>query len=156
MATPYERAVRTTANHNPIKTSRSKHSNHKALIILALIIIAGIAWYNSDYWPWPSKDRINERLDKVIDTCNGNETSKACKDIQKRYNMTFMYCHSLADSGKTNTFYLNGQSFEIPTFPWHAVAWEGTSSKPPEYKMTIGDNVTTMPSIYYGCQEHTK
>ena len=160
MATPYERVVRTTVNHNPVKATGPKRSNHKAFIILVLIFIAGIAWYNSDYWPWPSSERINERLNKVIDICNGNETSTACKDIQKRYNMTFMYCKSSADlfgsNKKYQTYYgPNGMTIDIPQYDWYAVAWEGTSSTPPENKIRLSNGETLSGfNNYYGCEAH--
>ena len=156
MATSYRKTVRQVKNQ-PIKAKGSWFLKHKALIIISIVIVAFIAWFNSDFWPWPSKDRIRERLDKVIDVCTDNEDSSECKNIQKRYGTTFRYCHSIADMNKTQTVYLNGKSYEMPSFSWYAVAWEGNSSEPPKNEIKL-PNGTTMPGLnaYYGCQEHKK
>ena len=154
MATPYRKTVHQIKNR-PVKVKGSWFSRHKVLIILFIMIVASIVWYNSDFWPWPSEDRIRERLDKVIDVCTDNEDSSDCKNIQKKYGMTFRYCHSIADMNKTRTIYINGEPFEMPLFSWYAVAWEGDSSEPPK-KETKLPNGTTLPSLntYYGCREH--
>lgn len=155
MATPYRN--RTTPVRNvPNKASSSWFSRHKAFVIISMLIVAFIAWFNSDYWPWPSKERIRERLDKVIETCTDRENSSDCKNIQKRYGMTFRYCHSIGDFNKTTTVYgSDGKSFQMPYFPWYAVAWEGNSSEPPKNETRL-PNGTTLPGIstYYGCKEH--
>lgn len=156
MATPYNKTVNQIKNQ-PVKVKGSWFSRHKVLVIFSVLVVAFIAWFNSDYWPWPSKDRIRERLDKVINICTDNENSSDCKNIQKKYGMTFRYCHSIADMNKTQTVYLNGQSFQMPSFSWYAVAWEGNSSEPPKNETRLPDG-TTLPSLstYYGCQEHKK
>ena len=146
MATSYRKTVCQVKNQ-PIKAKGSWFLKHKALIIISIVIVAFIAWFNSDYWPWPSRDRINERLDKVLSICTDNEYSSECKNIQKRYNMTFKYCRSMGDLSKKSIFEMD----------WYAVAWEGTSSEPPKNEIKL-PNGTTMPglSTYYGCQEHIK
>lgn len=154
MATPYNRTVN-QAKNQPVKAKDSWFSEHKALIIITISVVTFIAWFNSDCWPWPSENRIRERLDKVIDVCMGNENSYDCKNIQKKYGMTFRYCHSITDTDKTQTAYLNGRSIQIPYFPWYAVAWEGKSSEPPKNETRLPNGATSPSlSIYYGCQEH--
>ena len=155
MATPYKEQSKVVKSYSA-KTKDSWFSKHKALVVFFIVVAAFIAWFNSDYWPWPSKDRIRERLDKVIDICTDNENSSDCKNIQKRYGMTFRYCHSIGDYNKTTTAYgSDGRTFQLPYFPWHAVAWEGNSSEPPKNETKLPDG-TTLPSInpYYGCKEH--
>ena len=156
MATPYNKTVNQIKSR-PVKVKGSWFSKHKVFVVISVLIIAFIAWFNSDFWPWPSKDRIRERLDKVIDNCTDNENSSDCKNIQKKYGITFRYCHSIADMNKTQVVYLNGQSFQMPSFSWYAVAWEGNSSEPPKNETRL-PNGTTLPGIstYYGCQEHKK
>lgn len=156
MATPYSKTVNQIKSQ-PVKIKGSWFLKHKVFVVISILIIAFIAWFNSDFWPWPSKDRIRERLDKVIDICTDNEDSSECKNIQKRYDITFRYCHSIADMNKAQTVYLNGKSYEMPSFSWYAVAWEGNSSEPPKNEIKL-PNGTTMPGLnaYYGCQEHKK
>ena len=154
MATPYKEQSKVVKSYSA-KTKDSWFSKHKALVVFFIVVAAFIAWFHSDYWPWSSKGRINDRLDKVIEICTDNENSTDCKNIQKKYGMTFRYCRSIADMGKTQTAYLNGQSFQMPVFSWYAVAWEGNSSEPPKNETKLPDG-TTLPSInsYYGCKEH--
>lgn len=152
MATPYRKP--NSLQSQPVQVKGSWFAKHKTLVVVSLLIVTLIAWVNSDYWPWPSSNRINERFEKVIDTCVDNEGSSDCKKIQKRYGMTFRYCHSLSDMNKTKTVYFNGKAFEMPYFPWYSVAWEGTSSQPPDKQISVGGSVMTLPSTYYGCQEH--
>jgi hypothetical protein len=113
MATPYRKQPNLIKTQS-VKKKGSWFSRHKALIIIAAIVVAFIAWFNSDYWPWPSRDRINERLDKVLSICTNNEYSSECKNIQKRYNMTFKYCRSMGDLSKKSIFEMD----------LYAVAWE--------------------------------
>ncbi len=146
MATSNSVLVR-TKSRSPVNKGKSKTA---IIVIVAIIVAIGafIGWYNSDDWPWPSDTQIRERLNKVIDTCTDNEDSYACKNLQKKFNMTFKYCHSLGSLGQTD-------SYGLPTFPWYAVAWEGTSSEPPSTTMKLGNgNTSTLPSTYYGCKEH--
>ena len=140
MATPYSKTVNQIKSQ-PVKIKGSWFLKHKVFVVISILIIAFIAWFNSDFWPWPSKDRIRERLDKVIDICTDNENSSDCKNIQKKYGMTFRYCHSIADMNKTQTVYLNGQSFQMPSFSWYAVAWEGVhlnrQKMKPDFQMEL-------------------
>ena len=146
MATSYHSTPSVIEKKKPLNQKKPFYKK-KAVYIILSIVLASVAWYNSDFWPWPSRDRIRERLDKVIDICTDNENSSECKSLQSRYDMTFKYYHSLANSGEKN-------SWGLPTFPWYAVAWEGKSSTPPDSKMGYGDKTFTMPSVYYGCQDH--
>lgn len=131
------------------KRTSSKKSGHKGLIAFLVIVglvVTGVAWYNSDFWPWPSDERIRERLEEVIDICTNNEDSIRCKNIQKRYNMTFRYCESTFPT--TKTYWINGQALTGPSFDEYAVAWEGDSSTPPK-----SNSYFTLDQ-YRNCKEH--
>lgn len=155
MATPID--SRSNSLMGSGSSGRFKHwiSHHKLLLVVAMMVIIFVAWFNSDFWPWPSGDRINARLNKVIDICMDNESSTECKDIQKRYGMTFRYCRSFADT-KTKDYYgQDGAIHSLPYYPTYGVAWEGSSSTPPENKIIYGNGEsTTLPSKYFGCTEH--
>lgn len=132
-----------------INNSRKSQSKYNGLIIgaviIAAIVFAGVAWYNSDAWPWPSDERIRERLDTIISVCSNNENSKKCKELQNRYNATFMYCKSIADMSDFSIFH---------PMPWYGVAWEGKTSTPPDTYAGYGEHALKMPTQYYGCQPH--
>ena len=150
MATSYRMRDEQIKNQ-PTKVRGSWFSRHKTLMIFLGIVFAFVAWFNSDYWPWPFEWQRDNRLDRVLETCTNNETSSECKSIQKRLNITFKYCHSIGDWGKKKTIYINGKPYEWPDYPWYAVAWEGSSSEPPKSGSGIGSF-----SQYYGCQESAK
>lgn len=61
------------------------------------IVIGFIAFRTSYLWPWPSQSEIDQRLLDVVDSCIYNENSRACKNLQNRYNMSFEYCYALSD-----------------------------------------------------------
>ena len=73
----------------------------KKLIIplscVTVIVIGFLLFRNSSYWPWPSQEEIDQRLIDVVDACMYNESSRACKNLQSRYSMSFEYCHALSD-----------------------------------------------------------
>ena len=119
------------------KIAEKKRKKSKSPVVVICIIIAIIAFYFSDFWPWPSASRINDRLEKVIDACENNNKSRACKEIQKKYNMTFKYCKNLYDDVMSGKIY--------------AVAWEGSSSEPPKNKTYFDGKWTNGVSSYYGC-----
>lgn len=134
---------------NVRSNTMQKHPKNTRLYIgIGIIVVAlGItAWYFSDYWPWLSKERINERLEEVIDTCMNNERSLACKKIKERYNMSFKYCKSKTDGFDVSLY---------STKPIYGVAWEGKSETPPESKIYFNGKWTTnWLSGYYGCTDH--
>ncbi len=70
---------------------------------IVVLIISFILFRNSDYWPFLSQSDIDQRLISVIDACMYNEDSRACKNIQKKYNMGFEYCYALSDIPQIDT-----------------------------------------------------
>ena len=130
-----------SVHHNNPYVSQKRNIKPSQIITaisLVLVVIFFIWWAGSDSWPWPSKAAIDKRLDEVIDTCMDNETSRACQDIKKKYNMTFKYCQKGYDPLSV-----------------YGVAWEGTSSTPPE--RTTGTGSTTFQntlSKYINCKDH--
>ena len=137
MATPYNSVK--IAETKTVSVSKPFYKK-KSFFVIPVILVIGIIWYNSDFWPWPSKDRINKRLDAVIEACNDNEYSSKCKELQSRYNMTFRYCQRWMD-------YTSGK-YDIFSVPYYAVAWEGKSNEPPK------DMTYVTMSSYSGCKEH--
>lgn len=76
---------------------RIKKSYTIILVCLMMAIIGFVFWRNSYFWPWPTQSEIDQRLLEVVDACIYNENSRACKNLSKRYDMSFEYCHSLTE-----------------------------------------------------------
>ena len=86
-------------NQDVIKLGKISIAKQK-LIKIGIVIVTSIivVWFvNSSFWPWPSSAEIGRRLNEVIDACMYNERSRGCSTIQEKYNLSFEYCHSLAD-----------------------------------------------------------
>ncbi|MBQ3280152.1 hypothetical protein IJG92_00610 [Candidatus Saccharibacteria bacterium] len=84
---------------NYFKIGSFKITKKLAIFLFCVLVsIVGFMFFRtSDYWPWPSQDEVDQRLINVIDACIYNEGSRACTNLQKRYNMTFEYCYALSD-----------------------------------------------------------
>ncbi len=96
-------------NNKAYKNRNKKNKNifsfvkNKGFIICIVGLILAFVWFSqSDYWPFPSQEKINERFSKIIDACMYNEQSGTCKNLQKKYKMTFEYCHYLGEIPKIN------------------------------------------------------
>ena len=118
-------------------TPKKKQSSRFWFFIL--VILAFICWFRSDYWPWPSEKRREERLDRVVDVCTDNENSSECKSLKDKFGITFRYCEEF--------------SFDIFEKNIYAVAWEGNGSMPPNNKPS---NPYGIPSLekYRTCKDH--
>lgn len=104
----------------------------RRLAVLAIVAVVGVLWYRSDLWPWPSEERRQERLDMVLGACTNNEDSEECKNLQRRWNITFEYCQKWSDvheyglMGTVIGYDLDGRPI-IKTAPYYAVVQEQSS-----------------------------
>ena len=160
------KAKKKTKN-KPINTSlvsintapaRQIMKKYKGAIIIVVLIIIVIGWYFSDFWPWPSKERIQNRKDSILEACINNEDSSKCKNLQQRYNMTFKYCSNLADYRVLQQKYpdLSDLFGHLGELKRYGVVWEGKSDTPPETTYDVNGHQTTSPSMYYSCRDHIK
>lgn len=159
--------VNKKTNNKPVNTSlvnvntasaKQAWKKYGGIIIVIVGIVAAIGWYFSDFWPWPSKERVQDRMDTVLEACNGNEDSKKCKDLQQRYNMTFKYCSNLTDFWTLQKKYpdMADQFKHIGELNYYGVVWEGKSEEPPERTYEVNGQTMTSPSTYYSCSDHLK
>ena len=141
-----------------INTSPAKQiwKNHKSALIATVVIVVITGWYFSDFWPWPSRERVQKRIDEVLEACTGNENSSKCKSLQSRYNMTFKYCSDMTDLWLLDKKYSDSAERikHIDEVKRYGVVWQGKSDKPPETSHEINGQTITQPSIYYKCSDH--
>ncbi len=142
-------------NAAPVKQIWKKY---KGVIIAIILVVSVVGWYFSDFWPWPSKERIQNRMDSVLEACIDNEDSSKCKNLLQRYNMTFKYCSNLADYMVLKQKYPDFSDLfnHMSELKRYGVVWEGKSDKPPETTYNINGRQTTSPSMYYSCSDHIK
>lgn len=138
-----------TSNSNKTKKLKTPGYTRKILLIyggLLIFAITVLIWFiNSSFWPWPSQHEIDRRLDEVISSCMNNESSRGCSTLQEKYEITFKYCHSLADIpeiGKNIPIY--GVSFTNKFTPYNL---EGVMAE--DYRITGEPYERVFP--YYGC-----
>lgn len=136
--TTNKRRVTTRKTRKTTKTKRiSKKAEAKAkkqiylkIAVVLIVVISVLVWFvNSSYWPWPSNAEIGRRLNELIDVCMYNENSRGCDSLKNRYNMSFEYCHSLAEIpeiGKTPTIY--GVA-KVKNFTTQSLSYEGMKSE---------------------------
>ena len=90
-----ENAIFCTHCGNKVGASKPKTKSVAIVTIFIAIIISVIGfiiWRNSPYWPWPSNNEIRERMEKVIEACDGKVDSSSCKDAKNLYHAKFQYC----------------------------------------------------------------
>ena len=86
------------SKNNREMTKKQKQQTILTRCGIAAGIIVLIIWIvNSSFWPWPTRDEMDRRLNETIDLCMYNETSYACASAQNKYGLKFEYCHSLSD-----------------------------------------------------------
>lgn len=137
-----------TSTHSRKATETDRAWQIKSIVI-ALIIVAGIivAIFASEWFGDLSEERRNDRLEEVLEECNGRENSSKCKKLQEKYNMTFRYCRTISDTDRIKTYYTPDGMFHIEMPPKTPVVWEGNSQQPP--KDSLG-----FSSFYHDCTEH--
>lgn len=135
----------------------------KTVIILGSIlgvIVAFVLFRNSDFWPFLSQSEIDQRLTDVIDGCMYNENSRACKNLQSRYNMDFEYCYALSDIPEIDTLMPVYGVAKKKGFVGNTLSWE-SRNKLLGYSAdkTVLDNklesANQKKSVYpyYGCKK---
>jgi len=138
------------------KSKKSKDKSKRLVIggtTLGLIILI-IWWAHSLYWPWPSRDEIDRRLDEVLEVCTYNEGSRACQNVKRKYNMTFRYCEKIDYSQSPDWGKIIQDAWDGKKPPVYPVAWEGTSLEPPKKYIHIGegDPIPALPE-YRNCRD---
>lgn len=143
-----------------INTAPAKQiwKKHKGAIIGITILVLAVGWYFSDLWPWPSKERVQKRMDYILETCINNENSSSCKNLLQRYNLTFKYCHYLPDSILLEQKYpdITERFKHYSELSYYGVVWEGKSENPPDRTYSINGHTTESPTLYYSCTDHIK
>lgn len=96
---------RKTRKKKYIKIGNLKIKKSIAIIVVCavVVVVAFVIFRTSDYWPWPSQSEVDQRLIDVVDACMYNESSRACKNLQSRYSMSFEYCYALSDIPEIDT-----------------------------------------------------
>lgn len=123
------------------------------IIVVVIIIVGGIAWGGIGKWLEESKEEArNNHLNEVLAACTNREDSDMCRNLRKKYDITFKYCKSVLDSveDQYKIIYFPDGSSTIEYYPiWHAVVWEGSSPTPPKSSSDLFNL-----SIYRDCVDH--
>lgn len=119
-----------------MRSEPSKDSK-RTIIIFGLIVAAifgFIVWRKSPYWPWPSKEEIEDRLDKVVKICTNNEASERCREIKNLYGANFKYCVKVKNTDVA-MWYLTNKYEGV-----YGVAWQKQYKTPNDMSEITGIN----------------
>ena len=139
---------------------RTNENVKATLIAIAIIgmIAVGVLVRNliADWLEKQEQEKIDNQLNEVLVACTNDEDSTKCKELQRKYNMTFKYCQVIGDYSKAETITWPDGSTTITWPAKRAVVWQGNSSEPPKdiHNYGVNGNYNLSFSMYTDCTDH--